>query len=90
VGSLGSALELPRETIRIALKEKMDLGKFSRKWVPHVLTESQKLERVSSSRALLDVLETHDGLRDTITGDQAWLFFGNPWGRAMGKLCGRS
>ena len=45
------------------------------KWLPHELTQQQKLKRVSELKSLHSILQSskHESFRNIITGDQSWL-----------------
>ena len=47
------------------------------RWVPHILTEDQKRQRVLFARKLIQLLEPngHKRLEDVITGDVTWIYF---------------
>ena len=48
------------------------------KWVPHILSESQKTAQVSCAKEILSAMKAcgKEGL--IITGDESWLYFDNP------------
>lgn len=47
----------------------------SSRWLPHELTQQQKLKRVSELKSLHSILQSskHESFRNIITGDQSWL-----------------
>ena len=57
--------------------EDLTLKKVCARWVPHILTEDQKRQRVLCERKLIQLLEPngHKRLEDVITGDETWIFF---------------
>ncbi len=67
--SLGSA-----QTI---LKEHLQMRKLCARWVPHILTEEQKEERVEVAEYLLQKYEGCDErrLKEIVTGDETWVHF---------------
>jgi transposase len=44
-------------TIKEILSRELGLSKFSRRWVPHTLSDDQKVNHVQDSRALLAILQ---------------------------------
>ena len=78
VRSIASKLDLCRETVRIILKEKLGLQKFKCRWVPNILTQSHKDNRILCSRQMLGTIDENGGVDGIITGDEAWFFFDNP------------
>lgn len=53
----------------------------SSRWIPHFLTNAQKVDRVDKTKALSKLLKSckHNSFRGIITGDQKWftLYYGN-------------
>jgi hypothetical protein len=61
-------------TVKEILACNLDLRKFTRRWVPHTLSDPQKLKRVEASTELLHILSapevaSFDGIP---TGDEFW------------------
>ena len=48
------------------------------KWVPHLLSNDQKMKRVEECKKLVDILQKckNNGWHNIITGDQSWFNFG--------------
>lgn len=66
---------LSRGSIFTILHHKLDLRKITSRWVPHLLTEHNKKERVRICQENLSRLETKEWrLCDIITGDEAWFY----------------
>jgi len=72
VRSLAEVFSVSRETIRLALHDELGFRKFTFRWVPHSLTQAQKLIRVSCAQQLLEHLEAHGG--SIITEDESWVY----------------
>jgi histone-lysine N-methyltransferase SETMAR len=72
--SLAKQTQASQETVKRVLIQEMGFQKYTLKWVPHDLSQSQKLERVTASRELLRVLQENRGnnFADIITGDESW------------------
>ena len=77
VREISSDLEVSIGTVHIVLHEESGLRKISARWVPHVLTQEQKEQRVHCARKLLDMFEPNGPKRisDVVTGDETWIYF---------------
>jgi len=57
------------------LTEKLKMHRVAAKFVPCLLTEEQKQNRISVSQELLDRSNTHENfLKNVITGDETWVY----------------
>src|SRR5690349_11280368 len=70
---LAENVGISRERVGYILHNELQMRKLCKKWIPHVLTEENKLRRVEVSKQLLRVLES--GFRNIITGDETWIHF---------------
>ena len=70
------------------LKEKLKLRKICAQWIPHLLTDHQKQERVRIATELLAVYEHCNERRlfDIVTGDETWVSFFEPDGKENNKV----
>jgi hypothetical protein len=66
-----------KHTIKTILDRELGLQKFSRRWVPHSISDSQNFDRMRKTRYMLDVLQeqTDKSFNWTITGDEPWFVF---------------
>jgi len=64
---------ISKERIGYILHNKLNLYKVCAKWVPHVLTEENKKNRVEISKQLLKILE--NGFQNIVTGDETWIYY---------------
>ena len=69
------------------LKKRLDLRKVLARWVPHLLTEEQKTQRLKCARELL---KTYKGcnsrvISNLLTGDETWAHIFEPQRRADNK-----
>ena len=62
-----------KERIGYILHNELNLHKVCAKWVPHVLTEENKKNRVEISKQLLEILE--NGFQNIVTGDETWIYY---------------
>jgi histone-lysine N-methyltransferase SETMAR len=78
--ALAAKTGLDRSTVKHCLIYDLNMEKMSTLFVPHSLTESQKLQRVGGARELLDVLilNQEDGFSSFITGDETYLLYNYP------------
>jgi hypothetical protein len=53
---ISDALDKPRESVRRALTEELGLKKFVSRWVPHLLSDSQKQERIILAGNMLKMI----------------------------------
>jgi len=60
-----------KERIGHILHDELGLHKVCAKWVPHVLTEENKKNRVEISKQLLEIFEC--GFLNIVTGDETWI-----------------
>jgi len=55
--------------------EKLNLHRIAAKFVPRVLTEDRKANRVNISQELLDHVSVDENfLKTTVTGDETWVY----------------
>jgi hypothetical protein len=76
-----------KDTVRNILINALGLKKRYSKWVPHSLTDFQKLQRVSSAKRMLTILkqdEVHN-FSHIITGDESWILYDYPFTSYWGK-----
>jgi transposase len=61
-------------TVKEILRRELGLKKFSRRWVPHLLSDAQKKLRVDASRQLLSMLGMYAeyNFEGITTGDESW------------------
>ena len=64
-------------TIHKVLHEDLGLRKISARWVPHVLTDEQKSNRVKCAQELLAMFQPKGPkhITDIVTGDETWIYF---------------
>ena len=53
VKDIASCTGIPEGSVQTILKKRLDLRKVCARWVPHLLTEEQKTQRLKSARELL-------------------------------------
>jgi histone-lysine N-methyltransferase SETMAR len=67
-------------TVFKILKEKLLLKKVCARWVPHILTDEQKRNRVEICQKLLKTYGKFNQRRldEVVTGDETWIYFFEP------------
>lgn len=73
------ALNINKEIIRQILKEDLGKTKVCAKFVPHTLTQEQKLMRLEHSREIVRAANNSSTfLKSIVTGDESWCFQYDP------------
>ena len=78
-------------SVQTILKKRLDLRKVCARWVPHLLTEEQKTQRL---KCALELLKTYKGCNSWVTsnlptGDETWVHMFEPQRRADNKQWNR-
>ncbi|CAK9801097.1 Mariner Mos1 transposase [Anthophora plagiata] len=72
-------LGIPKTIIHRILIEKLGLRKLNSKFVPHRLTDDQKLNRIGHCRDIIRETQRDENfLKTIVTGDETWCFQYNP------------
>ena len=87
VKDIVSCIGISEGSVQIILKKRLDLRKVCARWVPHLLTEEQKTQRLKCDRELL---KTYKGcntrvISNLLTGDETWVHMFEPKRRADNK-----
>ena len=74
-------------SVQTILKKRLDLIKVCARWVPHLLTQEQKTQRLKYAR---EFLKTHKGcnsrvISNLLTGDETWVHMFESQRRANNK-----
>ena len=85
---IASCTAISEGRVQTILKKRLDLRKVCTRWVPHLLTEEQKIQRLICARELL---KTYKGcnsrvISNLLTGDETWVHMFEPQRRADNKL----
>jgi hypothetical protein len=66
-----------RAPIKNIFDPELGLRKFTRRWVPHILSAEQKLRKVTESDSLLTILANfaEKDCQAIITGDESWFTY---------------
>jgi histone-lysine N-methyltransferase SETMAR len=62
------------------LHDELGMRKLCSRWIPHLLTEAQKEERVETAKGLLNRFRAwgRHGVADIVTGDETWIHYYEP------------
>ena len=87
VKDIASCTGISEGSVQTILKKRFDLRKVCARWVPHLLTEEQKTQRLIYARELL---KTYKGcnsqvISNLLTGDETWVHMFEPQRRADNK-----
>ena len=87
VRDIASCTGVSEGSVQTILKKRLDLRKVCARWVPHLLTEEQKTQRLKCARELL---KTYKGcnsqvISNLLTGDETWVHMFEPQRRADNK-----
>ena len=63
-------------------------GKISARWVPHLLTDCQKKQRVKIVIQLLKIFPKYDGKKfaNVVIGDETWVYCFEPVRKVSNKI----
>ena len=87
VKDIPSCTGISEGSVQTILKKRLDLRKVFARWVPHLLIEEQKTQRLKCDRELL---KTYKGcnsraISNLLTGDEIWVHMFEPQRRADNK-----
>ena len=82
-----SCIGISEGSVQTILKKHLDLRKVCARWVPHLLSEEQKTQRLKCARELL---KTYKGcnsrvISNLLTGDETWVHMFEPQRRSDNK-----
>ena len=87
VRDIASCTSISECSVQTIMKKRLDLRKVCARWVPHLLTEEQKTQRLKCARELL---KTYKGCNSRVTsnlltGDETWVHMFEPQRRVDNK-----
>ena len=87
VKDIVSCTGISEGSVQTILKKLLDLRKVCARWVPHLLTEEQKTQRLKCARALLKTYKVCNGrvISNLLTGDETWVHMFEPQRRVDNK-----
>ena len=87
VKDIASCTGISEGSVQTILKRRLDLRKVCARWVPHLLTEKQKTQRLKCARELLKPYKGCNSrvISNLLTGDETWVHMFEPQRRADNK-----
>ena len=87
VKDIASCTGISEGSVQTVLKKHLDLRKVCARWVPHLLTEEQKPQRLKCARELLKTYKSCNSqvISNLLTGDETWVHMFEPQRRADNK-----
>ena len=75
-------------TVHLILKKHLKVSKISARWVPHLLTDEQKRQRVKVAKKLLQMFPKYDKKQfaNVVTGDATWVHYSEPVRKVSNKI----
>ena len=75
-------------TVHLILKKRLKVRKISARWVPHLLTDKQKRQRVKVAKQLLQMFPKYDKKQfaNVVTGDETWGHYFEPVRKVSNKI----
>ena len=87
VRDTASCTGISEGSVQTILKKCLDLRKVCARWVPHLLTEEQKTQRLKCAWELLKIYKDCNSwvISNLLTGDESWVHMFEPQRRADNK-----
>ena len=87
VKDIASCTGISEGSLQTILKKRLDLRKVCARWVPHLLTEEKKTQRLKSARELLKTYKGYNSrvISNLLTGDETWVHMFEPQRRTDNK-----
>ena len=87
VKDIASCTGISEGSVQTILNKRLDLRKVCARWVPHLLTEAHKTQRLKCARELLKTYKGCNSLviSNLLTGDETWVHMSESQRRADNK-----
>ena len=74
--------------VHLILKKHLKVRKIPARWVPHLLTDEQKRQRVKVAKMLLQMFPKYDKKQfaNVVTGDETWVHYFEPVRKVSNKI----
>ena len=75
-------------TVHLILKKHLKVRKISARWVPHLLTDEHKRQRVKVAKTLLQMFPKYDKKQfaNVVTADETWVHYFEPVRKVSNKI----
>ena len=88
VRDIARKVDISLSTVHLILKKHLKVRKISARWVPHLLTDQQKRQRVKVAKKLLQMFPKYDKKQfaNVVTGDETWVHYFEPVRKVSNKI----
>ena len=88
VRDIAQKVGISLSTVHLILKKHLKVRKISARWVPHLLTDEQKRQRVKVAKKLLQIFPKYDKkhFANVVTGDETWVHYFEPVRKVSNKI----
>ena len=88
VRNIARKVGISLSTVHLILKKHLKVSKISARWVPHLLTDEQKRQRVKVAKKLLQMFPKYDKKQfaNVVTGDETWVHYFEPVRKVSNKI----
>ena len=88
VRDIAQKVGISLSTVHLILKKHLKVRKISASWVPHLLTDEQKKQRVKVAKTLLQMFPKYDKKQfaNVVTGDETWVHYFEPARKVSNKI----
>ena len=88
VRDIAQKVGISLSTVHLILKKHLKVRKISARWVPHLLTDEQKRQRVKVAKKLLQMFPKYDKKQfaNVVTGDETWVHYFEPVRKVSNKI----
>jgi hypothetical protein len=88
VRNIARQVGISLSTVHFILKKHLKVNKISARWVPHLLTDKQKRQRVKVAKKLLQMFQKYDKKQfaNVVTGDETWFHYFEPVTKISKKI----
>ena len=88
VCDIARKVDISLSTVHLILKKHLKVRKISARWVPHLLTDEQKRQRVKVAKKLLQMFPKYDKKQfaNVVTGDETWVHYFEPVRKVSNKI----
>ena len=88
VRDIARKVAISLSTVHLILRKHLKVRKISVRWVPHLLTDEQKRQRVKVAKKLLKMFPKYDKKQfaNVVTGDETWVHYFEPVRKVSNKI----
>ena len=87
-GDIARKVGISLSTVHLILKKHLKVRKISARWMPHLLTDEQKRQRVKVAKMLLQMFPKYykKVFANVVTGDETWVHYFEPVRKVSNKI----